>query len=261
MLNSWDSADSDSVNAEPLAQARGWQPRLFGQGTRELHRLHTARRRCSVLVAGSVEEVADLIDCTHSAGQPTFPGWRRRRKAVVDWLVALFALLLLFPLLVMIAVAIKIESPGPVLVRQLRVGQAGQRFFLLKFRSTVAETQRQRADLDAAWLRMTLVGLFLRRYSMDELPQLINVLRGEMSFVGPRPLSPEEAADYASEARQGLLIKPGLTGLWQVSGCSDLSWAETVQVDLRYIEGWSLARDVVIIWMTARAVLGGRGAY
>jgi lipopolysaccharide/colanic/teichoic acid biosynthesis glycosyltransferase len=109
--------------------------------------------------------------------------------------------------------------------------------------------------------RITRVGTFLRRYSIDELPQLFNVLAGSMSLVGPRPPLPEETAKYSSDVRRRLLVKPGLTGLWQVSGRSDLSWEESIRLDLRYVEDWSLALDAVILWKTFRAVFGGQGAY
>ncbi|MGH3914899.1 MAG: sugar transferase [Pseudonocardiaceae bacterium] len=205
--------------------------------------------------------------------QPTFTGGLWIFKAAIDRLVALFALLLIFPLLVVVAVAIKLESPGPVLFRQQRVGRSGAQFPMLKFRSMVVDAEQRRVELETANEaagplfkmrrdpRVTRVGAFLRRYSLDELPQLVNVLRGEMSLVGPRPPLPKEVEKYAFDARRRLLVKPGLTGLWQVSGRSDLSWEETIQLDLRYVENWSLTMDAMIIWKTASAVLGGRGAY
>jgi lipopolysaccharide/colanic/teichoic acid biosynthesis glycosyltransferase len=137
----------------------------------------------------------------------------------------------------------------------------------------VVDAEQRRAELDAVNEaggplfkirrdpRITRVGTFLRRYSLDELPQLVNVLLGDMSLVGPRPPLPAEVARYGFDARRRLLVRPGLTGLWQVSGRSDLSWEETVQLDLRYVENWSLAMDAVIVWKTIGAVLGGSGAY
>jgi exopolysaccharide biosynthesis polyprenyl glycosylphosphotransferase len=205
--------------------------------------------------------------------QPTFTGGKWIFKAVLDRLSALLALLVLAPLLLAVAVAIKLEDGGPVLFRQQRVGKAGERFWMLKFRSMVVDAERWRAELDAANEgagplfkmrrdpRVTRVGTFIRRYSLDELPQLINVLAGDMSLVGPRPPLPAEVERYGFDARRRLLVKPGLTGLWQVSGRSDLSWEETVQLDLRYVENWSLTMDAAIVWKTAGAVLGGRGAY
>ena len=205
--------------------------------------------------------------------QPTFSGGRWILKAVIDRLGAFLLLFLITPVLLAVALAIKMESRGPVLFRQQRVGKAGELFWMLKFRSMVVDAERRRAELDgvneaAGPLfklrrdpRVTKVGAFLRRYSLDELPQLINVLFGDMSLVGPRPPLPTEVERYGSDARRRLLVRPGLTGLWQVSGRSDLSWEETVQLDLRYVENWSLAMDAVIAWKTAGAVIGGRGAY
>jgi exopolysaccharide biosynthesis polyprenyl glycosylphosphotransferase len=205
--------------------------------------------------------------------QPTFSGGRWILKAVIDRLGSFLLLFLIAPVLLAVALAIKIESSGPVLFRQQRVGKAGGPFWMLKFRSMVVDAERQRAELDGVNEaggplfkirrdpRVTRVGAFLRRYSLDELPQLINVLRGDMSLVGPRPPLPMEVERYGFDARRRLLVRPGLTGLWQVSGRSDLSWEETVQLDLRYVENWSLTMDAVIFWKTAGAVIGGRGAY
>lgn len=205
--------------------------------------------------------------------QPTFSGGRWILKAALDRLGSLLLLFLIGPLFLAVALAIKLDSEGPVLFRQRRVGKTGEQFWMLKFRSMVVDAEQRRTGLDAVNEaggplfkmrrdpRVTRVGAVLRRYSLDELPQLINVLRGDMSLVGPRPPLPAEVEQYGFDARRRLLVRPGLTGLWQVSGRSDLSWEETVQLDLRYVENWSLAMDVVIVWKTAGAVLGGRGAY
>jgi exopolysaccharide biosynthesis polyprenyl glycosylphosphotransferase len=205
--------------------------------------------------------------------QATFTGGRWVLKAALDRVAALVTLLLLAPVLLAIAAVIKLEDGGPVLFRQQRVGKAGEQFWMLKFRSMVVNAEQLRAQLTTANEgagplfkmrrdpRVTRVGVFLRRYSLDELPQLINVLRGDMSLVGPRPPLPAEVEKYGFDARRRLLVRPGLTGLWQVSGRSDLTWEETVRLDLRYVENWSLSMDVAIMWKTAGAVLGGRGAY
>ncbi|MGH3907932.1 MAG: sugar transferase, partial [Pseudonocardiaceae bacterium] len=189
--------------------------------------------------------------------QPTFSGGRWIFKAAIDRLGSLVLLLLITPVLLAVAVAIKMESGGPVLFRQQPVGKAGERFWMLKFRSMVVDAEQRRACLAAVNEaggplfkirrdpRVTRVGTFLRRYSLDELPQLINVLVGDMSLVGPRPPLPVEVERYAFDARRRLLVRPGVTGLWQVSGRSDLTWEETVQLDLRYVENWSLAMDAV----------------
>ncbi|GAA3496600.1 sugar transferase [Streptomyces prasinosporus] len=204
---------------------------------------------------------------------PAFTGGRRVVKGVVDRLGAAILLVLFAPLMVCVGLLVAVDSPGGAFYRQRRVGKDGREFTMLKFRTMVAGADRARAALadrnEGAGLlfklrrdpRVTRVGAVLRRYSVDELPQLLNVLTGSMSLVGPRPPLPEETAAYGPDIRRRLLVKPGLTGLWQISGRSDLSWEETVRLDLRYVEDWSLALDTVILWKTLRAVLHGQGAY
>jgi exopolysaccharide biosynthesis polyprenyl glycosylphosphotransferase len=204
---------------------------------------------------------------------PAFTGMRRLVKGVVDRIGAVVLLTLGLPVLFFAAVAIAVDSRGPVFYKQRRVGKGGNEFTILKFRTMVRDADRAKAalagDNEGAGVlfkmrrdpRITSVGSVLRRYSIDELPQLFNVLTGAMSLVGPRPPLPEESARYEPDMRRRLLVKPGLTGLWQVSGRSDLPWEEAVRLDLRYVEDWSLALDAMILWKTFRAVLGGQGAY
>ncbi|MGV9310689.1 sugar transferase [Streptomyces sp. NPDC003691] len=204
---------------------------------------------------------------------PVFTGGRRVVKAVVDRMGAAVLLLLFAPLMVLVGLLVLLDSRGGAFYRQRRVGKDGREFTILKFRTMVAGADRARAALadrnEGAGLlfklrrdpRVTRVGAVLRRYSIDELPQLFNVLTGSMSLVGPRPPLPEESAAYGPDIRRRLLVKPGLTGLWQISGRSDLPWDEAVRLDLRYVEDWSLALDTVILWKTLRAVLHGQGAY
>nr|WP_243866727.1 sugar transferase [Actinophytocola oryzae] len=204
---------------------------------------------------------------------PVFTGMRRVVKGVMDRVGALVLITLSLPLLVLAAVAIAVDSRGGVFYTQRRVGKDGGEFTILKFRTMVRDADRLKQQLAAANEgagvlfkmrkdpRITRVGSVLRRYSIDELPQLFNVLTGSMSLVGPRPPLPEESARYEEDVRRRLLVRPGLTGLWQVSGRSDLSWEEAVRLDLRYVEDWSLAMDAMILWKTFRAVLGGQGAY
>ncbi|GAA2066419.1 sugar transferase [Streptomyces albiaxialis] len=204
---------------------------------------------------------------------PIFTGGRRAVKEVADRLGAFVLLLLFAPLMVLVALLVLVDSRGGVLYRQRRVGKEGREFTIVKFRTMVVGADRARAELaglnEGAGLlfklrrdpRVTRVGTVLRRYSLDELPQLFNVLTGSMSLVGPRPPLPEESAAYGPDIRRRLLVKPGLTGLWQISGRSDLPWEEAVRLDLRYVEDWSLALDAVILWKTLRAVLQGQGAY
>nr|WP_206439453.1 sugar transferase [Streptomyces scabichelini] len=204
---------------------------------------------------------------------PTFTGGRRAIKGVVDRLGAAILLMLFAPLMVFVGLLVLVDSRGGAFYRQRRVGKDGREFTMLKFRTMVAGAHGARAELadrnEGAGLlfklrqdpRVTRVGAVLRRYSIDELPQLFNVLTGSMSLVGPRPPLPEESAAYGPDIRRRLLVKPGLTGLWQINGRSDLPWEEAVRLDLRYVEDWSLALDAVILWKTLRAVFYGQGAY
>jgi exopolysaccharide biosynthesis polyprenyl glycosylphosphotransferase len=204
---------------------------------------------------------------------PEFRGARKWIKGVFDRTAAGLGLLLLSPVLAIIAIAITIDSRGPVIFRQKRVGLGGTEFDVLKFRSMVVDAEAMVARLAAhnesdgllfkmrSDPRVTRVGTVLRRWSLDELPQLINVVRGEMSLVGPRPPLPTEVAWYDQDVARRLLVKPGMTGLWQVSGRSDLSWEESIRLDLYYVENWSLAADLTILWKTLGAVVGSRGAY
>jgi exopolysaccharide biosynthesis polyprenyl glycosylphosphotransferase len=208
-----------------------------------------------------------------SIEQPRFEGWQRLLKGAADRLAAAVALVLLSPVLLAVAAAVAATSAGPVLYRQERVGINGRPFQILKFRTMVPDADLlldalQGTNTSDGLLfklrddpRVTRVGRVLRRFSLDELPQLLNVLGGSMSLVGPRPPLPTEVARYDTSVRRRLLVKPGLTGLWQISGRSDLSWEESVRLDLRYVENWSFAMDAMILWKTGRAVLTSSGAY
>jgi exopolysaccharide biosynthesis polyprenyl glycosylphosphotransferase len=205
--------------------------------------------------------------------QPHFTGWRRFVKRATDIVLTSLGFVLISPLMIAIALAIKLGDGGPVIFRQTRVGHDGSTFTMLKFRSMRLDAEERLAELkalhpDMGMLfkleddpRITRVGRFLRRYSLDELPQLFNVLRGSMSLVGPRPPLPSEVDSYEDHARRRLLVTPGLTGLWQVSGRSLLSWEETVRLDLRYVENWTLTLDLLIMWKTFFAVVAKRGAF
>jgi exopolysaccharide biosynthesis polyprenyl glycosylphosphotransferase len=194
-------------------------------------------------------------------------------KGLFDRSGAILALTLLAPVLLGIAVLVKLTSPGPVLFRQTRVGRHGKEFQMVKFRSMVPNAEERLIDLRAqddgngvmfklhSDPRITRLGSILRRFSLDELPQLINVVRGDMSLVGPRPPLPSEVARYEPDAVRRLHVRPGITGLWQVSGRSDLTWEQSLRLDLRYVDNWSMALDLSILWRTIRAVLGGGGAY
>jgi len=204
---------------------------------------------------------------------PQLSGARQVVKGVFDRTVALIALLLLSPLLLTVALAVRLSDHGPALFVQTRVGKNGKVFRLYKYRTMVVDAEARLAELrvsnehDGVLFKMrrdpriTMLGARLRKYSVDELPQLINVIRGEMSLVGPRPALPDETARYADHVRRRLVVKPGLTGMWQVNGRSDLSWEESVRLDLRYVENWSFALDLQILWKTIAVILRGSGAY
>jgi exopolysaccharide biosynthesis polyprenyl glycosylphosphotransferase len=204
---------------------------------------------------------------------PQYAGLNHTIKRGIDLALAGFAVLLLSPVLAAVALAVRLDSPGPVLFRQERIGVAGRSFTMFKFRSMVIDAEARLAALAAqnegSGLlfkmrddpRITKVGAFIRRYSLDELPQLFNVLNGSMSLIGPRPPLPREVVAYEGRVNRRLLIKPGITGLWQVSGRSNLSWEESVKLDLYYVENWSITTDFMILLKTVRAVLHSDGAY
>ncbi|WP_370146242.1 exopolysaccharide biosynthesis polyprenyl glycosylphosphotransferase [Streptacidiphilus sp. EB129] len=198
----------------------------------------------------------------------------RLPKELLDRSLATALLLLLAPLLLAVALMVRLDSAGPVFFRQRRVGRYGDHFTMYKFRTMREDAEAFREELahlnensDGLLFkvkkdpRVTRVGSALRRYSLDELPQLLNVAGGRMSLVGPRPSLPEEVEAYTQEVKRRLLVKPGLTGLWQVSGRSDLPWDEAVRLDLGYVDNWSVGLDLSILMRTAPAVVRGTGAY
>jgi exopolysaccharide biosynthesis polyprenyl glycosylphosphotransferase len=204
---------------------------------------------------------------------PELDGAKQVIKSVFDKTCAALALLVLAPLFAVIAISIRLADHGPVFFRQTRIGKDGRGFSFYKFRTMVPDAEQRKSQLvahneaDGVLFkirrdpRVTRPGGWLRRSSLDELPQLINVLMGDMSLVGPRPALPEEVACYGGHMRRRLVVKPGLTGLWQVSGRSDLSREEAERLDLYYVENWSLALDLQVLWKTGSAVIRGSGAY
>lgn len=220
------------------------------------------------------------MDIVEIAGIPfigvkdvSISGINRIVKRVIDFTIAAALLTLSAPLMGLIALAIKLETPGPAIFKQERVGKAGTRFLVYKFRSMVENAEAQKSELQhlneaegpmfkiRADPRLTLLGRLLRRFSLDELPQLYNVLRGEMSLIGPRPVVPDEVESYQEWHKRRLDVAPGMTGLWQVSGRSDLTFDEMALLDIYYIENWSLALDAKIMLRTIPRVLLGDGAY
>lgn len=206
--------------------------------------------------------------------KPRYNGANRFAKKAFDCVFAALALVFIAPILTVIAIAIKATSSGPVFFRQERIGLDGKPFQMIKFRTMVVNADSMLSDLlgsnesEGGVLfkmkddpRITSVGKYLRKFSLDELPQFINVLKQDMSVVGPRPPLRREVEMYDGEVARRMLVKPGVTGLWQVSGRSDLSWEESVRLDLSYVENWSLTGDILIILKTVRAVGAGSGAY
>ncbi|WP_263117741.1 sugar transferase [Cellulomonas sp. RIT-PI-Y] len=251
---------------------------LSGQALRRLSWALQRTRTELVVAPGIVEVFGPRVSLEPTAGLSLIhvnaAESRRSRivyKRVFDTTAAVGGLLVLAPVLAVVALAVKVTSPGPVLFKQTRVGKEGREFSMLKFRSMVVDAEKRLAELQDANQadgplfkldhdpRITRIGHFLRRHSLDELPQLFNVVRGDMALVGPRPPLPHEVVQYRESARRRLLVKPGLTGLWQISGRADLPWEEAVKLDLRYVENWSIAFDLMILWRTLGVVVGGHG--
>lgn len=260
-------AGSDAVTAD-VVRRLGWD--LEGSG------IDLALAMALVDVAGPrvIMQPVSGVPLVY-VDEPHFTGPRYALKSSADWLAALAITVVLSPVLFLIAVLVKATSRGPVLYRQERVGVRGTTFGMLKFRTMVADAHERLAEVLAAEgvdevvpfykpkndPRVTPVGRVLRKYSLDELPQLFNVLLGHMSLVGPRPQIPAEVAQYDRHAGRRLLVKPGMTGLWQVSGRNDVSPEEGIRMDVYYVENWSLFGDFIILVRTVRVVLLGAGAY
>ena len=227
--------------------------------------LDVARARTRLVAAGGL----GMMHVRH----PAHSGLRRLAKDVVERFACALLVVVLAPILLGIVVAIRRDSHGPAVFRQQRVGRNGRLFTMYKFRTMTTDAEALKPSLDSSNdcdgvlfkmrvdPRITRIGALLRRYSLDELPQLFNVIAGHMSLVGPRPALPEEVRRYSLDPRRRLVVKPGVTGLWQVSGRSDLSWDESVRLDLQYVDNWSLGLDAAIVGRTLGAVLGHRGAY
>ncbi|GAA3692926.1 sugar transferase [Arthrobacter ginkgonis] len=204
---------------------------------------------------------------------PTFDGGKFAVKRAVDVVASGLGLLVLAPILAVVALLITLDSPGGPIFRQQRVGRDGRTFTMYKFRTMCTDAERELERIShlnegSGPLfklkndpRVTRVGTWLRKFSLDEFPQLLNVLRGDMSLVGPRPPLPQEVESYDGHEHRRLLTKPGVTGLWQVSGRSDLNWEESIRLDLYYVENWSLTGDLQILWRTVKVVLKPVGAY
>lgn len=272
------AALAEQVEADVVAVAgSGLGPRRI----RELGWQLEGTGRSMVMAPGLTEVAGPRVHVSPVDGlplmwvdQPQFTGIARIAKRGMDLIGALVLTVFAAPLLLLIALAVRLTSPGPVLYRSVRMGTDGRLFKAYKFRSMYRDADARREELLCrnevaggvlfklrADPRVTPVGRLLRKFSLDELPQLINVLLGSMSLVGPRPPLPDEVQQYDGDVHRRMLVKPGMTGLWQISGRSDLSWDEAVRLDLYYVENWSLALDLAIIARTIWAVLRSRGAY
>jgi exopolysaccharide biosynthesis polyprenyl glycosylphosphotransferase len=269
----------DAVRADAVAVVS--HPDMSGHALRRLSWALEERGVELIVSPGIIEVAGPRLSIRPVAGlsllhleRPASSGGKMLVKAVLDRVAATTLCFLALPVLAAIAAAVRFTSPGPVIFKQERIGLDGRTFTMLKFRSMVADAEDRLADHASGHdgnemlfklrrdPRVTRVGAVLRRYSLDELPQLFNVIRGEMSLVGPRPPLPSEVDRYDDDASRRLKVRPGLTGLWQVSGRSDLSWEESLRLDLRYVDNWSIPLDLAILWRTIRVVLGfGGGAY
>ena len=268
----------DRTGADVVAVSS--HPDLTGQPLRRLGWALAERQVELVVAPGIVEVAGPRLSLRPAAGlsmlhveRPADGLARLTVKRVMDLVLAAIITLLVLPIGLAIAAAIKLTSRGPVFFRQERVGEHGRTFHVIKFRSMVVDAEQRLETIsrdgqvnsvlfkDQNDPRITSVGRFIRRYSLDELPQLLNVLAGQMSLVGPRPNLTREVALYESDAIQRLRVLPGMTGLWQISGRSDLSWEESLRLDLWYVDNWSPMLDLQILIGTARAVLRGSGAY
>lgn len=273
ILNAIDECDADAV-----AISAGVQ--LHPQALRQLG-WELAARNVGLIMAPALTDIAGpRIHTQPVAGlplihvtTPALEGGQRVAKRLFDIAISSALILLTAPIMLITAALVRLDSSGPALFKQERVGMEGAHFRMLKFRSMVVDAEEKLAELaqqnEGSGVlfkmktdpRVTRVGRILRKYSLDELPQLFNILSGSMSLVGPRPPLPSEVMAYERDVRRRLLVKPGLTGLWQVSGRSNLSWQDSVRLDLYYVENWSLAGDLIILLRTVRAVFHSTGAY
>jgi len=247
-----------------------------------LRRLSWALGRVSarlVVAPGLIEVLGPRVSLCPTAGlsllevETTSPRRRIVAKSVLDRFLGVLMLLGAAPVIAVAAVFVRATSPGSPFFRQQRIGFDGRPFTMWKLRSMYVDAEVRRCDLlahsdrDGLMFKMrddprvTRVGKVLRRFSIDELPQLLHVVTGKMSLVGPRPPLPQEVDGYRDRVLRRLQVRPGLTGLWQVSGRASLSWDESIQLDLRYVDNWSITMDLMILWKTGRAVFGGSGAY
>ena len=274
----------DAISAVDLCDAEvvvvTSHPELAGKGLRRLAWALEERGVELVVSTGLLDVAGPRLSIRQSTDMSLLhierPAATRRSvilKSLMDRTLAFFLILMLAPVLIAIAIGIKVSDPGPVIFRQKRVGVRGEMFTIYKFRTMCVDAEKKLESLlhlsegNAVQFKMkrdpriTGIGHFLRKYSLDELPQLFNVLFGTMSLVGPRPQSQAEVEQYEPDAMRRLHVRPGMTGLWQISGRSDLDWEQSIRLDLRYVDNWSPIVDLQILFRTFRAVVAGSGAY
>ncbi len=268
----------DRLDVEVVAVAS--HPDIAGQTLRRLGWALAERQVDLVVSPGIVEVAGPRLSLRPAAGlsllhveRPADSIVRLVTKRLMDSILAMLICLVFLPVGLLVALLIKIDSRGPVFFQQERVGTHGRRFKMVKFRSVYPDAEQRKESIDGGNEvnkvlfkvkgdpRVTRVGKIIRRYSIDEVPQLINVLKGDMSLVGPRPSLPVEVAQYEDDAMQRLRVRPGMTGLWQISGRSDLNWEQSLRLDLWYVDNWTPLLDLQILARTGRAVLGAAGAY
>jgi exopolysaccharide biosynthesis polyprenyl glycosylphosphotransferase len=272
-----EAVDESNADTVAVATGPGMSPAVLRQLSWEIENTGV-----NLVVAPALLDVAGpRISVRPVAGlpllhveEPELSGVRQALKASVEWVFATAAFLLMLPLLGLLLLLVRLDSHGAPLFKQIRVGKAGREFTVYKIRTmradaeSLLESLREHNENGDGLLfkiredpRITRVGKYLRRWSLDELPQLWNVVRGDMALVGPRPPLPGEVAQYEHEVARRLLVRPGITGLWQVSGRANLSWEDSVRLDLYYIENWSLSLDAMIVWKTFFAIFRKDGAY
>lgn len=271
-----DTLDQYDIDVVALSAGSNLKPRQIRELGWELH-----ERGISMVMAPALTDIAGpRLHTQPVAGlplihvsTPKLVGFQAGLKRGFDVAGSLLALLLLSPIFLIVAIAIRVGTPGSVFYKQERIGLRGTTFQMHKFRSMVVNADEilkylaSESDGNGVLFKMrddprvTKIGKFIRRYSIDELPQLWNVIKGEMSMVGPRPPLKNEVDQYDNYDERRLLVKPGITGLWQVSGRSDLSWEESIRLDLYYVENWSLSQDLTILARTIKAVFSKTGAY
>lgn len=249
------------------AQARSSEKKIDAESLQRAARLLKPTSNSGPLFGGTTADI-EIASAIISSGGREMSFAARTAKRYVDFLMALFLLVMLMPVLWLIAILIRVESPGPVLFSQRRIGYLGRPFSMVKFRTMRAGGPFSLASISDGFsndgplfklnndLRVTRIGAFLRKYSLDELPQLLNVVSGQMSIVGPRPRLPQEVHRYNQRQRGHFLVRPGITGIWQIAGPDMITWEAALALDSYYVKNWSAVLDIMILWRTVQTLAG-----